>query len=171
MKRELNKYLSTLSDKELIKEIKKLYDKFPAVQAYYGMELSPDTEAIVAEYKQRIKEEYFPKRGFGKASSSASNKVIADFRKIAVHKKDLVDLLLYRAEMMLEFTNDYGDMDEPFYNSLGTSFRKGCELIKKERLESYYRTYCQELVNKARNFGWGMYDELYTYYHECFEED
>ena len=108
MKRELNKYLGTLSDKELIKEIKKLYDKFPAVQAYYEMELSPNTEAMVAEYKQRIREEYFPKRGYGQARNSVSNKVIADFRKVAIHKKDIVDLLLSRAEVMLEFTNAYG---------------------------------------------------------------
>ncbi|PSR11596.1 MAG: hypothetical protein DA408_20075 [Bacteroidetes bacterium] len=170
MKRELNKYLGTLSDKELIKEIKKLYDKFPAVQAYYGMELSPNTEAMVAEYKQRIREEYFPKRGYGRARNSVSNKVIADFRKVAIHKKDMVDLLLSRTEVMLEFTNAYGDIEATFYNSLISSFKKACAMIEQESLHKYYRVHCQELVSSASNLGWGVHEQLKHLYRQCFME-
>jgi len=114
MKKELNKYLSSLSEKELIKEVKKLYDKFGDVKKYYEMELGDNSEKILAEYKAKIKKEYFPTRGYGRARNSVSRKVVLDFKKIAIHQKDVVELLLYRVEMMLKFTNAYGDIDEPF---------------------------------------------------------
>ena len=70
-----------MSEKELIQEIKKLYDNFEPVRQYYGMELSDDSEKVLAEFKARIKKEYFPNRGFGRASSKASRKVVSDFKK------------------------------------------------------------------------------------------
>ncbi len=169
MKSELNKYLKTLSKEELIKEVKKLYDKISGVKEFYKIDLSSDTSKIVQEYKEKIKKEYFPKRGYGKARSGVSRKVISDFKKISIHKKDVVELLLYRTEMMLEFTSEYGDIDEPFYNSLESSFAEACKLIHKEQLQKYYRKYCQELVSKAYSFGWGVYDSLKYDYQEYVE--
>lgn len=166
MKKELNKYLASLSEKELIQEVKKLYDKFEPVRQYYAMELSADSEKVLADFKARIKKEYFPNRGFGRASSSASRKVVSDFKKIAVHKKDVVELLLYRTEMMIDFTAAYGDIDEAFYNSLGSGFAEACKLIKREKLETYFRPLCQELISKSYDFGWGVYDELKGTYRE-----
>lgn len=166
MKKELNKYLNSLSEKELIQELKKLYDKFEPIRQYYAMELSDDSEKVLAEFKARIKKEYFPNRGFGRASSKASRKVVTDFKKIAVHKKDVVDLLLYRTEMMIEFTAAYGDIDEAFYNSLSSGFAEACKLIKREKLETHFSVYCQELISQCYNFGWGVYDDLKGAYQE-----
>jgi hypothetical protein len=170
MKREFNKYLKSLSEKELVKELQKVYSKFEPVRKYYQLELSDNSEAILSEFKAKIKKEYFPSRGYGRARNSVSRKVITDFKKISVHKKDLVELLLYRAEMMLEFTSNYGDIDQPFYNSLGSSFEEACKLIKKEKLETHYKIYCRELVGKSYNFGWGIYYDLAYSFEQNFEE-
>lgn len=105
VKTELNKYLKDLSRPELEKEVKKLYSKFKEVKKYYEMEFCEDTTEILNEYKDKIKQEYFPKRGFGKARNSVSKKVISDFKKISIFQKDVIELLLYRVEMMIEFTN------------------------------------------------------------------
>ena len=169
MKRDFTKYIKSLSEKDLLKELQKLYSKFEPVRKYYEMELSNNSEKILAEFKAKIEKEYFPKRGFGKARNSVSRKVVSDFKKIAVHKKDVVELLLYRVEMMLEFTLDYGDIDEPFYNSLESSFDEACKLIRQEKLESLFKIYCQELVEKSSGFGWGVYDGLIYSFDECFE--
>lgn len=166
MKKELNKYLKSLTEKELIQEVKKLYDKFESVKKYYELELGESTEKILEEFKERIKKEYFPKRGFGKARNSESKKVISEFRKISVHQKDIVELLLYRTEMILAFTNEYGDMNASYYSSLESGFEQACKLIKKEQLRSEYRNYCQELVGKSFGFGWGIHDTLRHYYRE-----
>lgn len=170
MKREFNKYLKTLSEKELVKEIQKLYAKFEPVRQFYKIELSGDTTALVATYKAKMKKEYFPSRGYGKARSSVSRKIFSDFKKVSIFQKDVIDLLLYRVEMMLDFTLAYGDIDEPYYNTLEKSFDNACELIKKEQLESFFKTYCKELVNKSSVFGWGVYDGMTYTYMNCFGE-
>lgn len=168
MKRELNKYLNSLSEKELIREVKKLFDRFPAVQDFYAMELAADTSKILDEYKKKIQKEYMPVRGYGRASSSASLKIIRDFKKISIHAKDVVELLLYRTEMMIEFSKAYGDINEAFYNSLASSFAQACKLISKEKLEKEFRTHCQTLVGDTYDFGWGVYDELNYIYSDHF---
>ena len=121
--------------KALEAEIKKLYSKFSNVQQYYNMELSQDTTAILNEYKEKIRQEYFPKRGYGKARNGVSRKVVTDFKKISIFKSDLIELILFRVEMMIEFTKAYGDIDEPFYNSLESSFEEACKIVKSEKLE------------------------------------
>lgn len=166
MKKELSKYLKTLSEKELIREVKKLYDKFDFVRKYYEIELGSNTEKILSEYKKKIKQEYFPSRGFGKARSSVSRKVISDFKKISIYKKDEAELLLFRVEMMLDFTLAYGDMTESYYLTLENSFVDACAIIENENLKNYYKEYCLELISKADGFGWGVYDSMSSIYEE-----
>ena len=129
-----------------------------------------DTTAIVNEYKKRIKKEYLPARGYGRASSRESKKVLSEFKKVAVYKKDIIDLILYRVEIMIEYTSTYGDIDEAFYNSLENSFYDACKMIHNEKLESEYSIYCLELVNKTDYMGWGLHDGLLHYYTEFIGE-
>ena len=67
MKRELKKYLNSLEEKELINEIVKLYDKFKLVKQYYELELGNDSSKLLDEFKEKIRKEYLPTRGFGRA--------------------------------------------------------------------------------------------------------
>ncbi len=87
MKKELNKYLNSLSEKELIQEIRKLYDKFNSVKKYYELELSDNSGKVLTEFKS-------------------------------------------------------------------------------EKLEPYFRFYCQDLIDKTYNFGWGVYYDLVAEFKE-----
>ncbi|MEM1135419.1 MAG: DUF6155 family protein [Bacteroidota bacterium] len=169
IKSELNKYLKEMDNKELIQEINKLYSKFSEVKKYYEMELTGDTTAIVEEYKTKIKKEYFPTRGYGQARNSVSRKIVNDFKKISVFDKDIIDLLLYRVEIMLDFTMAYGDIDEAFYSSLESSFEEAMKLIAKEKLQDDYEKQCKAFIKVSYNFGWGVYDNLTYLYQEYFE--
>jgi len=169
-KSELNRYLKELNQAELENEIKKLYSKFGVVKKYYELEFSQDTSKVLNEFKDRIKKEYFPSRGFGRASNKESRKVITEFKKISIFQKDVIELLLHRVETMIEFTKTYGDIDEPFYNSLGSSFNEACKLINSEKLEKEYRGECRRLMNETYHFGWGLYDELKYSYDNFFVE-
>ncbi|MBX2840969.1 MAG: hypothetical protein KTR26_04310 [Flammeovirgaceae bacterium] len=93
MKREFNKYVQSLSEKELKAELKMLFDKFEMVKKYYEMDLGSDSGRILEDYKEKIKKEYFPNRGYGNGRSSFSRKVVSDFRKIAVHQSDFLDVV------------------------------------------------------------------------------
>ena len=123
-KKDLTKFLSELNKDELIKEIQKLYNKFPIVKTYFEVELSGDTSSLLDKAKEQIKNEFYPKRGEAKARSSILKKVIDDFIKVSIYPKDIVELHLFRFEMAAQFQSDYGDMDEPFYNSACSAFAK-----------------------------------------------
>lgn len=170
IKSELNKYLKELNRTELEVEIKNLYTKFGEVKKYYELELSQDTSKVLNEFKDKIKKEYFPNRGNARASNKESRKVISEFKKISIFQKDIIELLLYRVETMIEFTKTYGDIDEPFYNSLESSYNEACKLITKEKLEKDYRGECRRLMNETYHFGWGLYDGLKYSYNNFFTE-
>ncbi len=72
--------------------------------------------------------------------------------------------------MMIEYTKAYGDIDEPFYNSLESSFEEACKLIKEEQLEQEYRVDCRRLIDQTYQFGWGLYDGL-TYSYNSYLDD
>ena len=170
-KTTLSKYLKQAPKTELEKEIKMLYDKFPIVKQYYQAAFSKDNTTILDEYKKKIYKEYFPTRGYGKARNNVSRKVITEFKKIATSKKDVIELILYRVEIMLKFTNTYGDIHEAFYNSMTRSFDEACKLTKKEHLEHEFQIECSDLIDKAYNFGWGVHDAMVYSYEFYFGPD
>lgn len=170
IKPELNRYLGSLDKAALEAEVKKLFAKIPAVKQYYELELGKDTSAVLEQFKYKIRKEYFPSRGFGHARSSVSKKIITDFKKIAPFPGDVAELLLYRTDMMLEYTLAYGDMSESFYTSLCNSFHDACILIQNENLEKEFKAYSAGLVEKAYPMGWGVYDSLLYSYSNYVDE-
>lgn len=171
VKREFSRYIKSLEKPELEKELKKLFDKIPAVSQYYELELSEDTTAVLEDYKAKIRKEYFPNRGYGNARSSVSKKYISDFKRISVFPKDVIELLLYRTEMMIDFTNLYGDMEEPFYTSLVNSFGEACKMIRKENLEEEFKDHCIRLIDKTEDLGWGVSDGLWCYFQNYIDDE
>ncbi|AHM58289.1 hypothetical protein D770_00055 [Flammeovirgaceae bacterium 311] len=167
---ELNRYLKSLEKQELETEVKKLFSKIPAVKQYYEQELTGDSGAVLEKYKAKIRKEYFRGRGFGNASSSASRKAVQDFKKISVFPRDVVELWLYRTEMMLDYTLAWGDLNESFYNSLCMSFEEACCMICKEGLESEFQDYCTRILAKASEAGWGVYDSMQFSYANIAED-
>lgn len=168
MKREFTKYLKTLDEKALVVELQKLYSKFPMVKKYYEVELSPNTDKIVDEYKVKIKKEYFRGNSLGRARSSISRKLIAEFKKIAIHQSDVIELWLYRTEMMAAYTMKRSYIKEAFHNSFVRSYEATCEFITKEKLESQFEPRCYEIVKTVEDYGWGSFDELEYIYEQHF---
>ena len=62
------------------------------------------------------------------------------------------------------------DINEPFYNSLESSFEEACKLIKEEKLEKEYRGECRRLMNETYHFGWGLYDGMKYSYETYFSQ-
>ena len=64
---DLKTYLKSKSNEELTKEIVELVKLFPDIKQYYAVKLNPASESDIFEkYKNTIKNEFFPDRGFGK---------------------------------------------------------------------------------------------------------
>lgn len=165
-KRDLTKYLNDLSKEELFKEVEKLYQKFKEVKNYYDIDLGGDTTELVKQIKAKIKNEYMPARGFGKARSSFVKKLIDDFAKVSIYPSDLIDVILYRVEIATEFGISFGYDSEAFYNSCDSAFERALILIKKNNLEFEFKERCRQLILKTNNHGW--FDQLECLYNQYF---
>ena len=166
----LKPYLKQASREQLAADIADLFTKFEAVRDYYQAKLFPESEAqVIEKYKATIKHEFFPERGFGLARLSVARKAVADYRKVCRSKASLADLMLFYVETGVEFTNAYGDIDEPFYNSMESMYKKAVELIVENELQEVFERRCKRIVSDTEGMGWGFNDALRYIYEKSIE--
>lgn len=166
----LKKHLETLSKEELIKQILELNQKYKDVKTYYSYFVNPLDKEVAKNFKKIIRNEFFPLRGgYGDPKLSVARKAVNDFKKLSPPPEELADLMIYYVENGVEFTNAYGDINEPFYNSVAGMYRDACKLIKSNSLKNIFKTRCEKIVNETEDIGWGFHDELSDYYYEFIE--
>lgn len=167
----LKQHLKQASKEELIDEISELFKTFKSVKEYYQLKLSPETEQYVGEnYKQTIEHEFFPARGFGKARLSAARKAVNDYKKVCRDPAALVDMMLFYVEQGVKFTDAYGDIDEPFYNSMESMFESATKAIAKYGLQGVAKRRCRTIVQDTSQTGWGFHDALREIYQATFSK-
>lgn len=170
MKREFTKYIKSLDEKERYEELMKLYTKFPEIKKYYEMELSPNTDKIVNQYKAKIKKEYFkPSGNYGRAKSGVTRKLINEFKKISIYPSDVIELWVFRTEMMVKYVVQRNYYSETFFKSVATSFETSCKLIVKEKMETNFQNRCYKIVEVSNDF-WGLSEEIQWIYEQYFGE-
>jgi hypothetical protein len=168
--RQLKMYLKTRERDELVADIMALYTRQEAVRDYYELQVTGShSDELLNRYKARIKDEFFPKGGYGEAHLSIARKPISEYKKVSDSVIGLADLMLFYVEQGVAFTNAYGDIDAPFYSSMESMFERALKLIKKESLQDQLLDRCQNIVNETRGIGWGFHDELSRLYHEYLE--
>lgn len=111
------------------------------------------------QYKKRVKNEFFPSRGFGKARLSIAKKPILEYKKIEPDSYNLANLMLYYVEQGVRFTSEYGDIDEPFYYSMESMYDDSLKLIVKLKAQKEFYDRCKKIVADTADMGW------------CFNED
>ena len=162
--------MKDLTREELIKEVEKLYSKFPQVKTFYDVDLTGDTSLLLNTAKSKIKNEYFPVRGNPKARSGEVRKIISEFAKVSVYPKEVIELYLFRFEMAVKFTNTYGDINEPFYDAASNAYAKALKLIEKHGYNSEFKEQCKSLMEETDDIGWGFSDIVRQLYFSHFED-
>ncbi len=166
--REVKSELNKLDKKELIKHISELYKKYKPVKEYFDFYINPDEKKLLEQYKEKVKEGFFPKRGF-QLKLSISRKAINDFKKLGTSAESLADLLLYFVENGVEFTNKYGDIDENFYTSVESTYSNALEIIDKNGLLDNFKKRAYKIVTDTDEIGWGFQDYLEDLYYLHYE--
>ena len=88
--------------------------------------------------------------------------------------QEQIDLMLFFVECGSQFTLDYGDMDEDFYEVLEEVFEQALFLIKKDSsiIFELYKDRMVNLVEQNSHIGWGyadiMQELLQTYFPSLF---
>jgi hypothetical protein len=165
---QLQSRLLTLNKDDLLKVIQDLYqlntDNKVFLNSHLGME---DPEILAQPYRKIIKQVFNPDRGFPNLSLRSARKALNDFGKANANSEAIVDMMLYYVEQGVICTNEYGDINEAFYNSVEGVFEDAIALIKKtgnpELIEAF-RLRIKRIVANTSGIGWGFHDFISDVY-------
>lgn len=167
----LKKYFLEKTKEQLVEELQFLVKRFPQVKEYYHYQLSPEKQdRILDEYKRRIKREFFPERGFGGGRPSVGKAPILQLIKISSSPERLIDLMLYYVEQGVKYTLAYGDIDEPFYESVESVYEDSLDLIKENNLYDQFRARCKKVMTDTNGMGWGFGDYIEELFEKYYKE-
>jgi hypothetical protein len=170
--REVRSFLQGKSHTELIDDIIALYNTFEGVKEHITSQMGYGfSDDLIEKHRAIIQKEFFPSRGFGRARLSIARKAVTDYKKLSPNIPGLIDLTLFYVEMGAKFTNQYGDIDEPFYNSMESMYNNALKLIVQHKLQEIFQNRCKQIVTETRDIGWGFHDNLTIMYEETFVED
>lgn len=168
----LKQYLKNSSKEELINDISELFKRFSSVKDFYQVKLSPqENSQVSAKYKKIIEDEFFPARGIGRAKISSAKKAVTEYKKVSDNPVNIADIMLFYVEQGVKFTNTYGDIDEPFYNSMESMYEKVIEWVIKFKVQDLFIERCRKILVDTRGIGWGFHDTLSDIYSDAFSNE
>jgi len=151
----------------LIALVKDLYDAAPDNRDFLQARFQAEENegAALEKYRRKIVEQFFPARGEGKLKLAEARKAIRDYRKATGNLTGTIDLMLTYVENGTEFTRQYGDINESFYNSLESVLIEFTELLLGRGSDLYprFRERIQGLAAHSDYIGWGYGDALGDY--------
>jgi len=103
-----------------------------------------------------------------KVRLSVARKAVEEFKQVAGTSILQADLMLYYVEMGVQFTNAYGDINEPFYSSIESMYLSAVKFIVSHGLQPQFQARCQKIVKDTDGIGWGFHDMLSEIYEEHF---
>ena len=121
---EINKQLQELPSERFIELLKGLHDLSAQNKAWLSAKLLPivqDTKYLEDCRNKIVRFVYKETKGIPHMSRfSDAKKIITEYRKSTGDLRGTLDLMLTYVERGHAFTNDFGDIDEPFYDKLIT---------------------------------------------------
>lgn len=76
--------------------------------------------------------------------------------------------MIVHVESGVEYTNEYGDIDERFYDNIERTYLNLLKHLSKNNLLAEYKDQCLNIVNETAGIGWGFHDELTDLYYEFY---
>lgn len=162
---DLRKALNEFPPEKLVELLKGLHDLSPQNKAWLQAQVLPvgqDTGYLEDCRQKIIKLVYNPARKFPDMPRFRdAKKVISEYKKATKDLAGTLDLMLTYVERGHAFTNDFGDIDEPFYDALINMLDRFALELKKSpaRRELYDRFRTRLLkMNRTADIGWGYGD-------------
>ena len=160
---DLKKKLVELDRPALIALIKDLHDASKTNQAFLAARLASPLETADAleSYRERIVQAFYPRRGMPTQLPrlSVGRAVLREYKRARPDDlHGLTDLMLTYVETGTRFTNEFGDIDNTFYNSLVSVLRDLTDLLAEPTARSAYHHLqyrIATLVGETGHIGWG----------------
>ena len=153
----IHRQLDDWSKPALVTLVKDLYDASPDNRDFLLARFQADEDigAALEKYRHKIVEQFFPAHGDGKLKLAEARKAIRDYRKATGNLTGTIDLMLTYVENGTEFTHEFGDINESFYNSLESVLTEMAQLLMREGTELYprFRERIRRLATLADGIG------------------
>jgi hypothetical protein len=167
---DFKKELRTYDKDKIIDIISDLYKKYKPVKEYLDFYLIPDEKKALSEYKDKILYAFYPKRGFNFKLKDAK-KAITDFKKLSPSADTLADLMIFYVECGVNFTNDFGDIDGPFYTSLENTFVQALVILRDNDILDKFEERAKKVAWDSDGIGWGFGDYMLEAYYDFYPDD
>jgi len=158
----IRQQLKGWSHPNLVALVKDLYEASVGNRDFLHarVEAEDDSGGALEIYRDKIVEQFFPKRGVEKLKLGEARKAIRDYRKATGNLAGTLELMLTYVETGTDYTQQFGDIDDKYYDSLESVILEIAKLFMKDGAEHYplFRDRIRQLVKKADGIGWGYSD-------------
>ena len=163
---DIKKQLSKMPTNELVKIIIESCKLSKEIHALVKIKIMGDEglNEVLEASKMKIKNEFFPKRGFGKLRVSIVKKAVSDVKNICKDDGLILDIMIFSVEMGVEFIDHYGDIDEDMVDYMAETFDNIASLINKKNNYELFKGFQDRLkaiISNTENVGcWGINDSF-----------
>lgn len=160
-----------MSKEHLVKFVLEVYRNNKPTKEYMDYLLDPNEKEMLEKYRRVIIEEFYPTKKTlePKTRFSVCKKAISEFRSLKPTPELLADLMLTLPETSCQFTSEFGDMWEQYYNSTETNFQVALKYMKQHGLLEAFKLRCLKCVEHASYCGYGFDDAIEDMYYEYYQ--
>jgi len=145
----------------LLKEVHDLSDETKLFLETRILQLPPSTS--LKPYKNKLRKALQADPQYNdEIDWDTAEQVIMNYRLASGDEEGLAELLVYYVEVANQFTLEYGDINEDYYESVENSFQRAVDhLLSMDKTQiDKLKTRLKKVVDSAKNIGWGYHDTL-----------
>ena len=165
--------VANLDQRQLVNLVSDLYRFSKENQAFLHTRFAVVDDPL-APYKKTIDECMYPDVYSNKlVQISKAKQAISSYSKAVGDLLGEAELMTYFVECGNEFTVNFGDIDEEFYDSLNRMYRGAIERVLSlpEEQRDGFKERLEAIMTSSAHIGWGYHDMLCEDYYGAFPED
>jgi len=169
---DIKKVIKAFEPSDLVSLVKDLYQLSEENMRFLNARYADDGETY-KRYKKIISKCLCPDV-LGQSDDfdfKRAKKTISDFAKATGDDERTTDLMIYFVECGNQFTLDYGDINEVFYDTLIEMYEKAVDRVRKmqKNKQESFRKRLEKIMKSSDGIGWGYHDDLCYFYYEVFQ--
>ena len=162
---ELKKRLKELSREEVVGLLVETLKMNKDAQAFVSVKLQGERAILelVKEYKEKVRQEFYPDRGYPKLRVTKVKKVFSELNKIAKETIWPLELMVYFAETAVQSIHEEGDIFEDMGDYFTDTYQEIIQRVNREKTPELYNQYKERLraIADTKNCEcWGIQDSL-----------
>jgi len=162
---DIKRQAQSLEGAELLALIQGLFKLSVENRAFLAARLlgALASRALLPPYLERIERAFYTRGGRPKLNLADGRKAIREYQAATADPVGTLELMLTFVETGTRFTREFGDIDEPYYNTLTSVLNEMDQVLKGGQGPEWYRGIRERVLGLpelAGRIGWGYSDEI-----------